>query len=151
MSFRSQAIGWLLITERCIKSLAVNNVITAVQGLASPTVTGCHLPLFSLFLCFISLSITHCLSLHNECSSVLHMLCNYSTPVAPGGERTRVHSSKAQAPQCSSTSTLPLASPLSSEGGGTPQEAEGNHGINSRASQKCRISSCTGVKKKARK
>lgn len=50
VSFRSQAIGWLLITARYIKSSAVNNVITAVHGSVFLTGTGGHLSFFPLSL-----------------------------------------------------------------------------------------------------
>lgn len=53
-------MGWLFITEGCIKSLAVNNVITAVQGLASPTAAGCHLSFLSLFSSRFSLHHSFC-------------------------------------------------------------------------------------------
>lgn len=86
VSFRSQAIGWLLITERCIKSSPVNNVITAVQGSASPAGTARrHLSPF-LFLSSLSLSL-HLSFLQQWLEFSLHMLCNYSSPVAPGEER----------------------------------------------------------------
>lgn len=99
LRFRSQAFGWLLITARYIESLAVNNVITALQGSVLPAGTRSHLFFFP--------SLFHFLSFHNERSSVLLMLCNYSNPVAPGRKkkRKRAHSPKAN------TSTITQTSP----------------------------------------
>lgn len=62
-----------------VKSSAVNNVETSKHGYS---VAHRHWQPFHLFF-----SLSCLLSFHNQCSSMLVMLCNYSIPVAKGEKK----------------------------------------------------------------
>lgn len=127
-----------------VKPSTVNNVETAKHGYSVAHRKWQPFPLFFSLPCL--------LSFHNQCSSMLLMLCNYSTPVAEGGRKSeRAHSSKAPPPPPRRTRSylppLPSIQPPASELREAPLQ-RANRSIISTAPQKRRIGSFAGGKGK---